>query len=91
MKATVEARRFDGIALTLAIAVEAVLAVAAVFGGPHGALGGLPWALQLPGILIVYAIPGNELFFVRVAAALLCQVALWYLVISRFRRGRTMR
>lgn len=89
MKVTTEGSRFDGVALALAIAVEAVLAVAAVFGGPHGALGALPWALQLPGILIVYAIPGNEWFFARVAAALVCQLALWYVVISTFRRGRT--
>ena len=67
--------RNDFVALAIAIALEAVLLVLAVFGGPHGALGGAPWALQLPGILLVFFIPGEGGF-------------LWYALIAFVRRHR---
>jgi hypothetical protein len=80
--------KLDRWAIGLAIALELVLMVLAAFGGPHGALGGWPWLLQLPGILLVLGIPGDALFLWRVVAAALVQASLWYLVIAWIRRRR---
>jgi hypothetical protein len=65
----------------LAIVIEAALVVAAAFGGPHGALGGWPWFLQLPGILLVLYPPGGEHFVLRVGVMVLVQVVLWCSVV----------
>jgi hypothetical protein len=78
----------DRRALGYAILIEASLLALAAFGGPHGQFGGLPWALQLPGILLVLYPPGGTLFLLRVAMAAVLQVGLWYLILSRFRRRR---
>jgi len=80
----------DWKALLYAVAIEAVLLVLAAFGGPHGELGGIPWILQLPGILFVLYPPGGGYFVARVAAAALLQTGLWYLVL-RLIRGRKTR
>ena len=66
--------------LGAALVIEAVLAVLAVFGGPHGELGGWPWILQLPGILVVLMVPGEGGFAWRVSAMLAIQVGLWYFI-----------
>lgn len=84
-------RRVDLPALGIAFLVEALLLAAAAFGGPHGALGALPWMLQLPGILLVLHPPGGAHFPLRVAALLLVQLALWYLVVAGVRRARRRR
>jgi hypothetical protein len=81
--------RFDWRALALAVVLEVMLLVLAAFGGPHGVLGGWPWMLQFPGILLVYAVPGDSLFLWRVVAGTLLQVALWYAFISLVRRRRS--
>jgi hypothetical protein len=80
---------FDGRALIIAIALELVLLILAAFGGPHGALGGLPWVLQLPGILLVFVVPGESWFVWRVVVGALVQVALWYALIAFVRRRRS--
>ena len=72
--------------LAAAIAIEGVLAVLALFGGPHGALGGLPWLLQLPGILVVLLVPGEGGFAWRVAAMLVIHVGIWYALCASIRR-----
>jgi hypothetical protein len=82
--------RFDVRAFLIAIVLALVLAVLGVFGGPHGALGGWPWLFNLPGLAIIYLIPGNELFGARVLAALLIQVTLWYFIVSALRRRRSL-
>ena len=77
--------------LGYAVAVESVLAVLAAFGGPHGALGAWPWALQLPGILLVFFVGGGTHLYWRVGAMLLIQYSLWYALIAvvrAVRRGR---
>ena len=81
--------RGDRRSLALAVVLEVILLALAAFGGPHGALGGWPWILQFPGILLVYAVPGDALFLWRVAAGALVQVALWYAFISFVRRRRS--
>lgn len=75
-------------ALGMAVLVEFVLFVLAVFGGPHGALGAWPWMLQVPGILLIYAIPGQSFFPWRVAAGVCVQIAVWYVVFLLLRRRR---
>jgi hypothetical protein len=80
--------RVDRQALAAAAAVEAGLVVLAAFGGPHGALGAVPWMLQLPGILLVIAVPGDAGFAWRVAGMALVQIALWYAAIAWWRRRR---
>jgi hypothetical protein len=81
--------------LAAAIAIEAVLAVLAVFGGPHGALGGWPWMLQLPGILVVLLVPGEGGFAWRATTMILVQIGIWYaicaLVAHRVRLSRAGR
>jgi hypothetical protein len=79
----------DWRALSYALILELVLLGLAAFGGPHGALGAVPWALQLPGIFLVFYPPGGEYFAARVAAAALFQLGLWYLVIRVVRRRRS--
>lgn len=77
--------------LGYAVAVEAVLAVFAAFGGPHGTLGVWPWMLQLPGILLVFFVGGGTHFYWRVGAMFLIQSFLWYGLIaagSAIRRRR---
>ena len=81
-------RALDRRALGYAIAVEAVLAVLAAFGGPHGALGAWPWTLQLPGILLVFFLGGRPYLFWRVGAMLLIQCVLWYAIIAGVRAAR---
>jgi hypothetical protein len=77
--------------LALAIVIEACLAVLAVFGGPHGALGGWPWALQLPGILVVLLIPGEGGFAWRASGMIVIQIACWYGICYAMRRLLTKR
>jgi hypothetical protein len=67
------------------------LIVLAAFGGPHGSLGAVPWALQLPGILFILFGKGEAGFLWRVAGIFLVQVIVWYLIFAfarRWRRGR---
>lgn len=71
-----------------AAGIELALAVAAVFGGPHGALGALPWIVNMPGILVIRGIPGEGSLFGRIALAVLIQMVLWYGVIAWIRRRR---
>jgi hypothetical protein len=75
----------------LAVVIEAVLVVAAAFGGPHGTLGGWPWALQLPGILVVLYPPGGEHFVLRVGVMALVQVTIWYVLLRAARRAWRVR
>ena len=77
--------------LAAAIAIEAVLAVLALFGGPHGDLGGWPWALQIPGILLMLSWPGETGFAWRAAGILAIQIGCWYaigLLVQRILRHR---
>jgi hypothetical protein len=78
--------RVDIKVLAVAAAIETVLAVLAVFGGPHGALGGWPWMLQLPGMLVVLLVPGEEGFAWRAAAAIAIQICVWYFICALFWR-----
>jgi hypothetical protein len=83
--------RFDGRALVYAIVLEIALTVLAAFGGPHGDLGGVPWVLQLPGILLVLFGKDDRGFLWRVGGMFLVQVVVWYLIFAlmrRWRRGR---
>ena len=80
--------RFDVRAFLMALGIALGLAALGVFGGPHGALGGWPWLFNLPGLAVIYLIPGNEMFAARVFAAFSIQVALWYLIVSAIRRRR---
>jgi hypothetical protein len=80
--------RIDWKALASALGVEGALLVAAVFGGPHGALGGVPWVLNLPGALVVFGFDDPRFFLARVALAVAIQVALWYFVFRYVRRRR---
>jgi len=83
--------RFDGRALIYAILLEVALTVAAAFGGPHGVLGGIPWALQLPGILFITLGKGEAGFLWRVGGMFVIQVVVWYSIFAfarRLRRGR---
>lgn len=78
-----EGRKLGAAALLL----EAVLIVAAAFGGPHGTLGAWPWALQLPGILLVFYPAGGEFFLLRVGLMALIQTVLWFLVLRTLARA----
>jgi hypothetical protein len=80
--------RPDWPALGWAILIEGLLAGLAAFGGPHGALGGAPWVLQLPGILLVLFVPGSGGFAWRVAGMVFVQVVLWYGLMAALRRRR---
>jgi hypothetical protein len=77
--------------LGFAIALELILAVLAAFGGPHGALGGWPWILQMPGMLLILAVPGDQLIVPRMVAAIVIQTLLWYFVIDWIWRKRAQR
>ena len=70
----------------LAVVIEALLVVAAAFGGPHGTLGGWPWALQLPGILAVLYPPGGGHFILRVGVMAVVQTLIWFLVLRTLTR-----
>ena len=72
----------------LAILIEAVLVVLAAFGGPHGALGGWPWFLQLPGILIVLYPPGGDYFALRVVVGAMVQAGIWFALLRALLRRR---
>jgi hypothetical protein len=76
----------DRRALAYALGLEAGLAGLAALGGPHGTLGAWPWTLQLPGILLVFFIPGREHFLWRVGGMVLIQSILWYAVMVVGRR-----
>ena len=78
--------RFDRRALGCAVGLEAVLTGLAALGGPHGTLGAWPWTLQLPGILLVFFIPGSEHFLWRVGGMFLIQIVLWYGIMALGRR-----
>jgi hypothetical protein len=78
--------KLDPRSLLLALAIALLLAVLALFGGPHGALGGWTWFLNLPGLALVYLIPGNSYFAARVVAAFLVQVMVWYFLVRALRR-----
>lgn len=78
--------RADGRALAYAVAIESALATAAVFGGPHGALGAVPWILNLPGILVIFGIGSERYFLGRVGLAVAIQVVLWYVIFAFARR-----
>ena len=80
--------KLDWVALVCAALIETALAALIPFGGPHGAFGAWPWALQLPGIFLLWfgAEPGGV--FLRVALVWLVQATLWYLLISAIRRRR---
>lgn len=83
--------RLDWPALGYAVVIEAALTGLAAFGGPHGTLGAAPWALQMPGILLVLFVPGPEGFVWRVAGMVAVQIVLWYALLAvarRWRRGR---
>lgn len=77
---------FDGRALIYAVGVEAVLAIAAAFGGPHGALGALPWLLNMPGILVIFGLGIERFFLARVALAVAIQSGFWYCIFAFIRR-----
>ena len=79
-------RRVELGTLLIALTITRSFAVLAVFGGPHGALGGWPWLLNLPGLAVVYLIPGTTLFRARVGLAFLIQLTLWYAIVGAFRR-----
>jgi hypothetical protein len=82
-------KRFDLVALIMAILVEAGLTVAAAFGGPHGVLGGWPWLMQLPGILLIW-FSGGESVALLVSIGIAVQLTLWYLLFAfALRRYRT--
>ena len=66
--------------LAIAMIIEGVLAVLALFGGPHGDLGGWPWALQMPGILLMLSLPGDTGFAWRAAGILAIQIGCWYAI-----------
>lgn len=74
-------KRFDVVALILALVVEAGLTVASAFGGPHGALGGWPWLMQLPGILLIW-FSGGESVLLLVTLGFAVQLTLWYLLFA---------
>jgi hypothetical protein len=74
--------------LAAALAIELALLVLAAFGGPHGTLGGVPWMLQLPGILLVFFLPGPVPFAARVAGMAVVQTAVWYGVLALVRAVR---
>jgi len=78
--------RLDIKVLAVAIAIEIGLAILAVFGGPHGALGGWPWTLQLPGILVMLLLPGDGGFAWRAAAMIIIQICVWYAICLLIRR-----
>jgi hypothetical protein len=67
---------------------EVLLTWLAAFGGPHGTLGGAPWMLQLPGILLVLVVPGPGGFVWRVAGMVVVQTVLWNGPIAAWRRRR---
>jgi hypothetical protein len=71
---------------TLAFVIEAGLAVLAIFGGPHGELGAWPWALQMPGILVMLSLPGDSGFAWRAAGVVAIQTACWYAICSLIQR-----
>ena len=83
--------RFDGRALIYAIVLEIALIVLAAFGGPHGELGAVPWALQLPGILLIMIGKGDAGFIWRVAGIFVVQVTVWYFIFAFARRWRRSR
>ena len=67
--------------LGYAAAVELLLGMLALFGGPHGQLGAFPWMLQLPGILLIFFVSGPGPSWWRIATMVLVQVAVWYAVL----------
>ena len=74
--------------LAIAMIIEGVLAVLALFGGPHGDLGGWPWALQMPGILLMLSLPGETGFAWRAAGILAIQVGCWYAICGLIWKSR---
>ena len=78
--------RADGRAFVYSLGVASALATAAVFGGPYGRLGAIPWILNLPGILVIFGIRTERFFLGRVALAVVIQVAVWYVIIALARR-----
>lgn len=80
--------RVDRGALAAALGIEAVLATAAVFGGPHGVLGASGWMLNLPGILVLFGIDSDRFFLPRAVLAAAIQVFVWYGLLAYLRRRR---
>ena len=80
--------KIDWPALGYAALIETVLAALALFGGPHGPLGLLPWLLQLPGALLVAFGPRVESSVLLLVSIYLVQLALWYGLISAWRAVR---
>lgn len=80
--------KFDWVALVCAVIIETVLAALIPLGGPHGALGAWPWALQLPSIFLLWfgSEPGG--FLTRAVLVWLIQTMLWYFLIAAIRRRR---
>ena len=77
--------KIDWPALGYAALIETVLAVLALFGGPHGPLGMLPWLLQLPGALLAFFGPRVESSLLLLVSIFFIQLALWYGIISAWR------
>ena len=74
--------KIDWPALGYAALIETVLAGFAMFGGPHGPLGMLPWFLQFPGALLAFFGPPIENLVLLLVSIFLVQLALWYGIIS---------
>ena len=83
--------RVDGRALIYAILLEVALMILAAFGGPHGELGAIPWALQLPGILLIMFGKGEAGFLWLVGGIFVIQVTVWYFIFAFARRWRRSR
>ena len=80
--------KIDWPALGYAALSETVLIGLAVFSGPNGYLGMLPWFLQFPGALLVFFGPRIENPALLLVSVFLVQLAIWYGIISAWRAVR---